>query len=340
LTTCKIERGKWNPLVDIKYGRIEIRAKLPTGRGVWPALWFLELPAEPKDSWQRCGEIDMMEYVGYFPDAIHANLHNWDENAENKRHSFGNYITKEKPYEDFHIYWMEWTPDLVEIYYDAKRIVSYCPDPEKPERFPYNKPYYFLMNLAIGGSWGGVKGIDDSIFPCRFEVDFVRIYQKGKFTVARVNPNDNITPTQTNIYQTSSAAKTTKGGIVTFKLVLRGEKQVNNLKVEAGNLQKVIVKQSKNLRQGRENLQLEKAATNEVIKPDKVFSNSTSGIESIYPNEIAANTNQTLLIDYKIPREISTGIYAATIIISGKVGDEDFRYEKPITADVGEANVP
>jgi beta-glucanase (GH16 family) len=358
LTTCTMQNGKWNSLFAIKYGRIEIRAKLPAGRGVWPALWLLELPAEPKDSWQRCGEIDIMEYVGHCPDAVHANFHNWDEHAEYKRHSFGNYLVKETPYDGFHTYWMEWSPDLIEIFYDTKKIVSYRPDPEKPERFPYNKPYYLLMNLAVGGSWGGEKGIDDSIFPCRYEIDFVRIYQKNKLTAARIDPLDKVTKTQADCYQISSSAEVAKGETASFQFVLRGEKPIENLKIEAGNLQQVIVQQSKNLRHGLENLKLEKvesAESNEMIKMIKpaainfvgYVKAERNGKVTEYPdvlldpqNEIVAKTNQPLLISYKIPKETAAGIYEATIIISGKTDGKDFRCEKSVTARVFNVTVP
>ncbi|MDR0608875.1 MAG: family 16 glycosylhydrolase [Planctomycetaceae bacterium] len=349
LTTCKIENGKWKPLFGMKYGRIEIRAKLPTGRGVWPALWLLELPAEPKDSWQRCGEIDMMEYVGHSPDTVHANLHNWDEHAEYKRHSFGNYLTKETPYDGFHTYWMEWSPELIEIFYDTKKIVSYRPDPEKPERFPYNKPHYLLMNLAIGGSWGGEKGIDDSIFPCRYEIDFVRVYQKNELTVARIDPLDKVTKTQDDFYQISSSAAVAKGETAMFQFVLRSEKPIENLKIEADNLQQVIVQQSKNLRQGHENLKLEKTKNSETIKPSPVnfVGYVKTGNVTEYPdvllepqNKIAAKTNQSVLISYKIPKEIAEGIYEATVAISGKIDGKDFRCEKQVTANIYNVTVP
>jgi beta-glucanase (GH16 family) len=352
LTTCKIEKGKWNPLFEMKYGRLEIRAKLPAGRGLWPALWLLELPAEPKDSWQRCGEIDMMEYVGHSPHGIHANLHNWDGRVESKRHSFGNYLTKETPYDGFHTYWMEWSPDLIEIFYDAKKIVSYRPDPEKPERFPYNKPHYLLMNLAIGGSWGGEKGIDDAIFPCRFEIDFVRVYQKNKLTVARIDPLDKVTKTQADCHQISSSAEVAKGETASFQIVLRGAEAVENLKIEAGDLRRVVVRQSKNPRQGWENLKIEKAKTGEIIKPSPsafvgYVQAKRRGKTTEYPdvlldpkNEIAAKTNQPLLISYKIPKEAAAGIYEAAIVISGKTGGKDFRCEKSVTAKVHDVTVP
>jgi len=166
--------------ITMRHGRLEVRAKLPAGRGLWPAFWLLETPAPPKDPWPVCGEIDVMEQVAHSPGFIHTNFHSWDADSKTKRFSVGNYVGGLKPYEGFHVWRMDWSPEKIDVFYDTLKIITIRPQPDKPERWPYNKPYYFIMNLAVGGSWGGEKGIDDAVFPARLEVDYVRVWREKK----------------------------------------------------------------------------------------------------------------------------------------------------------------
>jgi beta-glucanase (GH16 family) len=140
------------------YGRIEVRAKLPTGRGTWPAIWMLGTNIR-EVGWPTCGEIDIMENVGFDPNKIHANSHTKKYNHA-RNTGKGSSIKVSKPYKEFHIYAIEWYPDRGEAVW------------------PYDKEQYLILNTAIGGAWGGQKGIDESIFPQKFYIDYVRIYQK------------------------------------------------------------------------------------------------------------------------------------------------------------------
>jgi len=163
---------------DLTYGRVEVRAKLPRGRGMWPAIWMLGTNISSV-GWPKCGEIDIMEFVGHDPDKVFANVH-WFGVEKGRHTSLGGNLKKQKPSDDFHVYAVEWFADRMDFYYDENKYFSYPVERAgKDDQNPFHKPHYLLMNLAIGGSWGGKKGIDDTIFPQRYVFDYVRVYKKN-----------------------------------------------------------------------------------------------------------------------------------------------------------------
>jgi beta-glucanase (GH16 family) len=161
---------------EFLYGRVEVRAKLPTGSGAWPAIWMLGTN-RAQVGWPTCGEIDIMENVGFDPPAIHGSVHTAAYN-----HAIGTQktavVTVAKPWEDFHVYALEWRPDRIDVFVDGQRYFTFRNEDAGSSTWPFDKPQYLLINLAIGGSWGGQKGIDDARFPHRFLIDYVRIYQR------------------------------------------------------------------------------------------------------------------------------------------------------------------
>lgn len=161
---------------DWTYGRIEVRAKLPAGKGVWPAIWTLGTnEGDPKVRWPKCGEIDIMELVGWEPGVIHGTLHYF---VKGKHASEGSQLAVDHPESVFHVYAAEWTPERIDLFVDAQKYVSF--DVNKAEndgQNPFRQPHFLLLNVALGGGWGGK--IDDSIFPQRMVIDYVRIYQKS-----------------------------------------------------------------------------------------------------------------------------------------------------------------
>ena len=160
---------------SFRYGRVEIRAKVPSGNGVWPALWMMGMN-RPQVRWPACGEIDIMEYVGVIPDRILSALH---YKKEGKHRSQEKIFRTPAPYKDFHLYSMEWYPDRFDFFYDDSLYYSFnIDDAEEEGENPYRKPQYLIMNLALGGKAGGK--IDDSIFPRQFIIDYVRIYRLNK----------------------------------------------------------------------------------------------------------------------------------------------------------------
>ena len=128
-----------------KYGRIEVKAKQPRGQGVWPAIWMLGTNVG-EVGWPGCGEIDIMEYVGRWPDLIHANVH---YKKDGKHKSSGGKFRFEKPFEDFHIYALEWYPDKMEFYFDDNKYFSFnVRDADYEGGNAFDKPHYLLINLA------------------------------------------------------------------------------------------------------------------------------------------------------------------------------------------------
>jgi beta-glucanase (GH16 family) len=161
---------------EFLYGKVEIRAKLPTGRGTWPALWMLGANVD-EVGWPACGEIDIMENVGYDPQTIVASVHTAADNHVQGTQK--NATTKlEAPWADFHVYAAEWYPDRIDFFVDGERYFTFRNEGTGSRTWPFDKPQYLILNLAIGGTWGGTKGVDDSLFPHRLYVDYVRVYQR------------------------------------------------------------------------------------------------------------------------------------------------------------------
>lgn len=161
---------------DWLYGRFEIRAKLPTGLGTWPAIWMLSTDWE-YGGWPASGEIDIMENVGFDPDTIVASAHTKSYN--HIMHTEKNARTECKTsYSQFHTYALEWEASEYRVYVDDKHYFTYKNDGTGPDSWPFDKRFHLLLNVAIGGTWGGMKGIDDTKFPHVMEVDYVRVYQK------------------------------------------------------------------------------------------------------------------------------------------------------------------
>jgi beta-glucanase (GH16 family) len=157
------------------YARLEVRAKLPKGRGTWPAIWTLGTNIG-QAGWPTCGEIDIMEHVGFDPGRVHANIHTRAYNHV-QRTNKGNNTMVARPDEEFHTYEALWTASSIEMKVDGRSYFRFNKEPGGDPVWPFDKPQYLILNLAIGGSWGGQQGIDDSAFPARYEIDYVRVYR-------------------------------------------------------------------------------------------------------------------------------------------------------------------
>jgi len=161
-----------------KYGRFEIRAKLPAGTGTWPALWMLADEDTYGDQyWPDNGEMDIMEHVGYDEGVIHGTIHtkafNHIEGTDK-----GGTITVPDATSAFHDYAMEWTPNAIRVYVDGERYFTFQNREQYGwEEWPFDQKFHLLMNIAVGGTWGGAEGIDDSAFPTRMVIDYVRVYK-------------------------------------------------------------------------------------------------------------------------------------------------------------------
>jgi len=156
------------------YGFYEVRAKLPCGRGIWPAIWLL--PNGGK--WPDEGEIDIMEMVGWDPNLIHATIHSGTYN-----HRLGTQRGAQKPVATsctaFHNYQLDWRADSITIGVDGRaymRVVNRQPGDKGA--WPFTRPYQMILNVAVGGDWGGQKGIDEASFPQAMRVDYVRYWAR------------------------------------------------------------------------------------------------------------------------------------------------------------------
>ena len=160
------------------YGFFEIRARLPCGRGSWPAIWTLG--ASPGVPWPDMGEIDIMEHVGFDPGVVHGTIHTkaYNHVINTQR---GAQVSLPDTCEAFHRYQLTWTADRITIGRDDRNYFQFRRDPARGhEAWPFDAPQFLLLNIAVGGDWGGTKGVDDKIFPIRMEVDYVRVYQRTR----------------------------------------------------------------------------------------------------------------------------------------------------------------
>ena len=161
-----VTKGK----ADWQYGKMEIRARLPKGIGTWPAIWTLA----SKDSlkWPDDGEIDIMEHVGFHQGFIHGSIHCKKYNHVIHTQKTDTLEVKDCS-ENFHVYGLEWTKDTINISVDGKAYFHFTNE-HSYEAWPFDNRMFLLLNVAVGGDWGGTKGIDQDIWPQKMEVDYVR----------------------------------------------------------------------------------------------------------------------------------------------------------------------
>lgn len=170
---------------DWTYGRFEVAARLPSGRGTWPAVWMLPThKTYGGGGWPDDGEIDIMEHVGFDPDVIHSSVH-----TRAYYHSIGTQKTAKvnvpTARTEFNVYAVEWTPEEVRGYVNGRHYFTFrnerLTDPKADYRqWPFDRPFHLILNVAVGGNWGGAKGVDETIWPRRMEVDYVRVYRQAR----------------------------------------------------------------------------------------------------------------------------------------------------------------
>jgi beta-glucanase (GH16 family) len=160
---------------DWQYGKIEVRARLPKGRGTWPAIWMLGSTTPLK--WPDDGEIDIMEHVGFHQGFIHGSIH-----CKKYNHVIGTQKTDTIQVPDcseqFHLYGVEWNADSIKISVDNKVYFSFSNEHSGYAAWPFDNKMFLILNIAVGGNWGGQQGVDESIWPQKMEIDYVRVWQK------------------------------------------------------------------------------------------------------------------------------------------------------------------
>jgi len=162
-------------LAEWTYGKIVVRAILPKGVGMWPAIWML---GENKSQvgWPSCGEIDIMEHVGYDRDSIFGTIHSQSYNHM-KGTQKGKSIYINNPYSKYHNFSIVWSPEKIDFLLDDTVYNSFSNEHKSTDEWPFDQKFYLKINLAIGGYLGGKEGIDNTVFPQKMIVDYVRIYQ-------------------------------------------------------------------------------------------------------------------------------------------------------------------
>jgi hypothetical protein len=161
---------------EFKFGRIDIRAALPTGKGIWPALWMLGSNID-QVSWPACGEIDIMELIGSIPNQVNGTIHFGNNTADHKFTGTTYALTGNAPFRDaFHVFSLIWEQDRIRWYVDDVLYYEITPATLNGSAYPFNNPQFFIFNVAVGGNWPGSPDATTS-FPQRMIVDYVRVFQ-------------------------------------------------------------------------------------------------------------------------------------------------------------------
>mgnify|MGYP001214011543 FL=1 len=163
---------------DWRYGRVEVKAKIALGQGIWPAIWML-----PTDwmygGWPKSGEIDIMEHVGYEPGVVHGSIH-----TEKYNHSLNTQKGSSKKLDSidskFYIYAIEWYEDRIEFFINDEKYFTFNNDKNSNfQTWPFNQRFHLLLNIAVGGDWPGSPD-QTTIFPTEMEIEYVRVYEEIK----------------------------------------------------------------------------------------------------------------------------------------------------------------
>jgi len=164
--------------ISFKYGRLEARLKLPKGKGTWPAFWMLGESIGSGTAWPKCGEVDIMEYVGADPLWVQGSLHSqsyYGSNSKNGRYQ----LPSTNDEAEWHIYGLLWDATKISFYVDdyTKPYYTYfAPSTKTADNWPYDNNFFVILNFAFGGDWGGYAGIDKTLDNMTYQIDWVRYY--------------------------------------------------------------------------------------------------------------------------------------------------------------------
>lgn len=158
------------------YGRFEIRAQLPEGVGTWPAIWMLP-SKDIYGEWPKSGEIDIMEHVGFNQNQVHQTVHTGSYNHRINTHK-GEHLIVDRASKEFYVYAIEWEEDEIRWYIDDEEVFVFKNENNTYMEWPFDHHYYLILNIAMGGSWGGIEGIDSKLENAEMLIDYVRVYQK------------------------------------------------------------------------------------------------------------------------------------------------------------------
>lgn len=170
---------------DFTYGKVVVRAKVPEGKGLWPAVWMMPQDESFYGQWPKCGEIDIMEVLGNQTDTAYGTIHYGEPHAQQQ----GTFVLTDGTFaSDFHEFSVEWEPGEMRFYIDGnlyKTINDWFTavkgEDDKPYPAPFNQPFFVQMNLAVGGNWPGNPDASTDFEKAEFTVDYVRVYQKPSY---------------------------------------------------------------------------------------------------------------------------------------------------------------
>jgi len=213
--------------VEMKYGRVNFRAKMPGGLGTWGALWMLPT-FNVYGGWPNSGEIDLLEYVGYEPNEVFGATHTKRNNHNLNNNPIGQ-RTVPNAETEFQEFDMIWSPGFILLYVNGYEFFRFLYTPQfngtfpYEEVFPFDQDFHFIINLAVGGSWGGVQGVEPLDFPTTFEIDYLRMYQ---YDYALVDTEVPTTPINVALAQLKNtihwARSTDDAGVAYYEIFVDG----------------------------------------------------------------------------------------------------------------------
>ncbi len=162
---------------DWRYGRIEMRAKLPRGRGIWPAFWMMPTD-EVFGGWPRSGEIDIMELIGQQPNRVYGTIHFATPSLQHQYQGTFYTLPQGTFNDDYHLFWIEWQQNEIKWYVDSTLYFTRVPAHLGGANWPFNERFHIILNVAVGGNWPGSPD-STTVFPQSMVVDYVRVYQRS-----------------------------------------------------------------------------------------------------------------------------------------------------------------
>jgi hypothetical protein len=158
------------------FGRVDIRAVLPKGQGIWPALWMLGTKID-QTGWPNCGEIDIMEIIGSLPAEVHGTIHFGPQGATQSTQLTGTYTLPSGDFsEKYHVFSLIWSMDNIQILVDDIPYFQ-ATKTQVGAIYPFNEPFFVIFNIAVGGNWPGNPDAT-TVFPQQMLVDYIRVFQK------------------------------------------------------------------------------------------------------------------------------------------------------------------
>lgn len=173
-STRMITKGKR----EFKFGRIDIRAKLPEGQGIWPALWMLGTNIDDV-GWPNCGEIDIMEMIGHQANTVHGTAHWGPRGQGHSDHKGSSQVIPEKFSENYHVFTLLWEQNSLVWYLDEEKFNTITTEQVTSTAYPFNKDFFFIFNIAVGGNWPGAPD-DSTVFPQEMSIDYIRVFQESE----------------------------------------------------------------------------------------------------------------------------------------------------------------